>query len=182
MPSRSIPRKYAEALFHLAQETDGIDAVRVDLEDITKLIQQTRELHLFLETPDIEESEKKVFFENVLENRVKNSTWQFLQLLLRRRRFALLPEILAEYVRMDEEKRGIKRTQVVSAVPLEGGEKELIKSKLEALTGQTILIDTKVDPSILGGIVIYIDGKVIDGSVRTGLEELKTRLLATSID
>jgi len=182
MPSRSIPRKYAEALFHLAQETDGIDAVRLDLESITKLVQQTRELHPFLETPDIEVSEKKVFFEVVLKNRVKNATWEFLQLLLRRRRFALLPEILSEYVRMDEERKGIKRTHVISAVPLEGREKELLKSNLEALTGRSILMDTRVDPSILGGIVIYIDGKIIDGSVRANLEELRTRLLAASVD
>jgi F-type H+-transporting ATPase subunit delta len=103
-------------------------------------------------------------------------------LLLRRKRTALLPEILSEYVQMDEEKKGIKRVKVISAVSLDKSEERLLASRLQHLTGKTILIDTKVDPSILGGVVIYLDGKVIDGSVRTGLEELRGRLLATSID
>jgi F-type H+-transporting ATPase subunit delta len=181
MPSRSIPRKYAEALFHLAEETDGIDAVRRDLENLAEVLRQTPALNLFIESPDVAQAEKTLLFESTIRGKVKNATWQFLQLLLRRKRAALLPEILSEYVQMDEEKKGIRRVTVVSAVPLDKSEKELLTLRLRDLTGKTILIDTQVDPSILGGVVVYLDGKVIDGSVRTGLEELKARLLARSI-
>jgi F-type H+-transporting ATPase subunit delta len=182
MPSRSIPRKYAEVLFHLAEETDGIDVVRSDLESLAEVLRQTPALNLFIESPDIAEAEKTAFFESTVRGRVKNATWQFLQLLLRRKRTALLPEILSEYVQIDEERKGIQKVMVVSAVPLDTSEKVLLTSRLHELTGKTILIDTQVDPSILGGVVVYLDGKVIDGSVRTELEELKGRLLATSID
>jgi F-type H+-transporting ATPase subunit delta len=182
MPSRSIPRKYAEALFHLAEETDGIDAVRGDLESLAEVLRKTPVLKSFIESPDVAEAEKTTFFESTIRGKVKNATWEFLQLLLRRKRTALLPEIFSEYLQIDEERKGIQKVMVVSAVPLDKSEEMLLTSRLHALTGKTILIDTQVDPSILGGVVVYLGGKVIDGSVRTGLEELKGRLLATSMD
>jgi F-type H+-transporting ATPase subunit delta len=182
MPSRSISRKYAEALFHLAQETDGIDAVRNDMESLAQVLRQIPALHSFIESPDVAEAEKTAFFEKTIRGGVKNATWQFLQLLLRRKRTILLPEILSEYVQMDEERKGIQRVRVVSAVALDKSEKEALTSRLQALTGKTILIDTRVDPSVLGGVIVYLDGKVIDGSIRTCLAELKGRLLATSLD
>ena len=182
MQSRSASRKYAEALFRFAGETDDVDAVRADLESLAGLLRRTPALHSFVESPDVKDAEKVTFFESTFQGRVKNSTWLFLLLLLRRKRIALVPEILSEYTRMDEERKGIKKVLIVSAVPLEKKEAELLASRLQALTGQTMLIDTKVDRSIIGGIVVYLDGKVIDGSMRTELEELKGKLLAASMN
>jgi F-type H+-transporting ATPase subunit delta len=182
MPGRSIPRRYAEALFRLAEETDGIDAVRNDMESLAEVLRQTPSLRSFVESPDVAQAEKMAFFESTIRGRLKNATWEFLQLLLRRKRVALVPEIRSEYVQMDEERKGIQRVRVVSAVPLDRSENEALTSRLQALTGKTILIDTRVDASVLGGVIVYLDGKVIDGSVRTCLEELKGRLLATSLD
>jgi F-type H+-transporting ATPase subunit delta len=181
MSSRSVSRKYAEALFQFAQETDGIDAVRGDMESLAGLMRQIPALASFVESPDVTGAEKAVVFESTIRGRVKNSTWLFLQLLLRRKRVALLPEILSEYTQMDEERKGIQKAVVVSAVSLENSERELLTSKLEALTGKTVQIDTRVDQSIVGGLVVYLNGKVIDGSIRTGLEELRSKLLATPV-
>jgi len=182
MPTSSVPRRYAEALFHLAQETDETAAVRSDMESLVGLLRQIPTLHSFVKSPEVSDVEKTTFFENTIKGKVKSSTWLFLQLLLRRKRIALLPEILSEYTRMEEERKGLQRAVVVSAVPLEKSEKDLLISRLQALTGKTVLIETKVDQAILGGIIVYLDGKIIDGSMRTELEELKNRLLATAIN
>jgi len=182
MPTQSIPRRYAEALFHLAEETGDTEAIRADMESIAELLRRTPVLHSLLESPDVSDKEKNAFFESIVKERVKDSTWLFLQLLLRRKRTALIPDILSEYERMEEEKRGIKRVRVVSAVPLKEDEKDLLVTRLHSLTGKTVLMETAVDKSILGGVVVYVDGKIIDGSIRTELEELRNRLLAKVMD
>jgi F-type H+-transporting ATPase subunit delta len=92
-----------------------------------------------------------------------------------------LPDILAEYEKLDEEKSGIQRAEVVTAVPLSPREKELILSRLVKITGKKILLRDRVDPAIIGGAVVYVNGDVIDGSIRAQLAELKSALLAAPV-
>ncbi|UCF78506.1 MAG: ATP synthase F1 subunit delta [Candidatus Eiseniibacteriota bacterium] len=179
MPSRSVPRKYAEALFQLAEKAEGPRAILGDLESLVGLLRRMPTLLSFLESPDVGHEEKLKLLQNSLREKVKQSTWLFLTLLLRRKRIELLPEILAEFVAIDEEKRGVQRARVVSAVSLEKGEEKLLTSALRRITGKEILVETRVDPAIMGGVVVYLNGKVIDGSARNRLEELRNQLLAT---
>lgn len=178
MPSRNIPSKYAEALFLLAEKTDGPEAIRSDLESLAGLLHRVPALLSFLDSPDIGRQEKLQLLENSFEGRVKKTTWLFLTLLLRRKRVALLPEILSEYVGIDEERRGIQRVRIVSAVVLEKSEEERLTSTLRGITGKEVLIETTVDPALMGGVIVYLNGRVIDGSMRNRLEELKDQLLA----
>jgi len=69
----------------------------------------------------------------------------------------------------------------VTAVPLSRREKELIQSRLEKLTGKEILLRDRVDPGIIGGVVVYVNGDVIDGSIRAQLAELRAALLAAPV-
>ncbi|KPJ61281.1 MAG: hypothetical protein AMJ46_03065 [Latescibacteria bacterium DG_63] len=177
MPGRNIPRKYAEAFFLLAEKTDGTKAILNDLESLVGLLRQMPTLLSFLESPDVGQQEKLKFLESSLRERVKETTWLFLTLLLKRKRVALLPEILSEYVAIDEERRGIQRIRIISAVSLDRGEEELLTSTLRRITGKKVLAETRVDPTILGGVIVYLNGKVIDGSMRCRLEELKDQLL-----
>jgi F-type H+-transporting ATPase subunit delta len=178
MPSRNIPRKYAEALFLLAEKTDEPEAILNDMESLVELLRQMPTLLSFLESPDIAHKEKSKFLEDSLRERVKETTWLFLTLLLKRKRMTLLPEILSEYVSIDEEKKGIQRAQVVSAVALEEDERELLSSTLRRITGKEVVTEARVDPTIVGGVIVYLNGRVIDGSMRNRLEELKDQLRA----
>jgi F-type H+-transporting ATPase subunit delta len=182
MPSRSIPRKYAKALFSLAGKTEKPKAILADMESLVGLLRQTPTLPSFLESPNVGQDEKVKFLEGSLREKVHETTWLFLTLLLRRKRVALLPDILSEYVAIDEEERGIQRARVVSAVSLEKEQRTLLTSTLKRITGKEILVDTKVDPSIMGGVIVYLNGRVLDGSVRSRLEELRNWLLATPGD
>ncbi|MBN1504281.1 MAG: ATP synthase F1 subunit delta, partial [Candidatus Eisenbacteria bacterium] len=118
MSNLSVPRKYASALFQLAWEGGVASGVRGDLEGVAGLLRESPQLASFLESPDISQSEKARVLERALAGRVEEAVIPFLLLLLKRRRIGLLPEILAEFERLDEEKRGVQRAEVVTAVPL----------------------------------------------------------------
>ncbi len=182
MPSRSIPRKYAEALFLLAEKAGEPEAILDDMKSLVGLLRQMPMLLSFLESPDVAQQEKLKFLEDSLRDRVEQTTWLFLTLLLNRKRMALLPEILSEYVGIDEERKGIQRAEVVSAVSLEEGERKLLTSTLRDITGKEIMIESRVDPSIVGGMIVYLNGKVIDGSIRNRLVELRDQLSAKPAD
>jgi F-type H+-transporting ATPase subunit delta len=165
----------------LAREAGTATRIRGDLEGLVKLLDEAPGFASFLESPDISRQEKTRLLERAFGGRVEESMLPFLFLVLKRDRIALLPEILSQFEKLDEEERGVRRAEVVSAVQLSKDEKELIISKLQRITGKEILLQDRVDPEIIGGVVVYVDGDVIDGSIRAQLAELRATLLAVPV-
>jgi F-type H+-transporting ATPase subunit delta len=181
MSERSVARKYASALFQLAVERGLTARVRKDLEGLVALMRESPDFVSFVESPNIPNKEKSEILERTLRGRLDDAMFPFLFLLLKRGRVGLLPKILAEFEKRDEEKSGIMRAEVVTVVPLGPREKELIVSGLKRITGKEILLRDRVDPGIIGGAIVYVDGDVIDGSVRAQLAELRATLLAVQV-
>jgi F-type H+-transporting ATPase subunit delta len=181
MGDLSVARKYAAALFQLASEGGVAAKVRGDLESIAKLMCESHRLVSFLESPDVAQKEKMAFLDRAFKGRVEETMLPFLFLLSKRDRLGLLPDILAEFEKLDEQKSGVQRAEVVTAVPLSPRERELILSRLMRITGKKILLRDRVDPTIIGGVVVYVNGDVIDGSIRAQLAELKSALLAAPV-
>jgi F-type H+-transporting ATPase subunit delta len=100
----------------------------------------------------------------------------FLRLLVDKRRMNLLPQILSELRRMVEELEGIERVEVISAAPLPGTQRDFLKSVLERQTGKRIELEEKLDPAVLGGMVVKVGSTVYDGSVRTQLSQMRENL------
>jgi F-type H+-transporting ATPase subunit delta len=181
MSDRSVAKKYASALFHLASQTGAAARVRGDLEAIVKVLAESPGLEAFLVAPNIVPEQKTKLVERAFKGRVDEATLPFLFLMLKRDRIALLPDILSEFVKIDEEKSGIQRAKAVSAVPLSEEEKSRIVARLKRISGKEILLESRVDPEIIGGVIVYVNGDVIDGSIRNQLAELRTALLAVSV-
>jgi F-type H+-transporting ATPase subunit delta len=181
MGNRSVSRKYATALSRLAEETQAGTRVRHDMESLVELLRTSPKLVSFLESPGVTHTEKRKLLERALKGRVEETVLPFMRLILRRSRIDLLADILEEYVKIDEERRGIQRAEVVSAIALEAGEEEQILAVLNRITGREIILKTKVDAAIIGGLIVYVNGDVIDGSIRTRLEELRAALLAAPV-
>ncbi len=181
MSDLSVSRKYASALFQFALERGLAARIRQDLEGLVGLMRETPDFVSLLESPDIPQKEKTGILERTLKSKVDEAMFPFLFLLLKRGRIGLLPEILAEFEKLDEKKRGVMRAEAVTAVPLSSRERESIVSRLEKITGKEILLRDRVDPGIIGGAVIYVNGDVIDGSIRAQLAELRAALLAVRV-
>jgi len=110
--------------------------------------------------------------------RVGRQVARLLALLVERRRVALLPRVADAYRRLLYDRRGIVEAEVASAAPLTDGERDALRGHLERLAGRRVELRERLDPSLLGGLVVRIGDRLYDASVRGRLERLRTQLLA----
>lgn len=177
MRASALARRYAGALFAAARAADLIDQVESDLGLLTFTLESTPRLQEALTHPLIPAERKKEIVADLLRDRVQDVTLHFLYLLIDKRRAEVLEDVEQEYVRLANEYRNVLPVTVTSAIPITCEEKCALRKKLEGSTGKTIELQLAEDPEIIGGLVIQIGDKVIDGSVRGYLESLRERLL-----
>jgi F-type H+-transporting ATPase subunit delta len=170
-------KRYAEAIFEIARKSEQLEGWESDLEKIAILAEEP-ELKAVMENPKPPyEMKSKLVEQNLLE--VGPLAMNLVHLLITKGKFSLLPEILREYRFMLGNYRGIVKAEVTTAVSLDEIEKEVIQKRLEAISGNKIILTTQVDPSIIGGIVARVGGRLIDGSTRSRLIALKNELAET---
>jgi F-type H+-transporting ATPase subunit delta len=177
----TVGRKYALALFNAARSRGALDAVADDVTSLQELVRTDARLIAFLGAPDIPDDRKSAFVKTVLGARVSPLTLELLELLVRKGRLPVLSQVLATFQDLTLEARGIVRVQTVTAVKLSEAERASLVDKLQKLTRKTVRMTESLDPRILGGVVVKMGGKVIDGSVRTALDTLKKALLAAPL-
>ena len=178
MREESVARRYAAALFEQAHKAGTVAAVGDELALAAQTVAQTGALRALLGQPLVTEGRKKQALRNALGDRVSPAVLAFLDLLVDKRRIGLLPEVQQEFARRVLEYRNIARARAVTAVPLTAEQTAALERSLEARTGKNILLETEVDPSVLGGVLVRIGDTVFDGTVRGNLERLREQLLA----
>jgi F-type H+-transporting ATPase subunit delta len=166
--------RFAEAAFAVARDSNQLDAWLTALEQASS-IYDNHAAELFLTSP-VESAEKKQAVLRELLPGVSPEVGRFLAILTHRGRLDLVPEIATVFRRLLNEYRSIAVAQVTTAVPIDERQKSVIASRLSTRTGKTVVVETRVDPSILGGVVAQIGDNVIDGSVRGRLERLRRTL------
>lgn len=174
MREREIAHSYAEALYELGAEAGNTERLEEDLRYGWELFSGS-ELYQALRHPLIPKGEKLALVREIfagLEPYVRN----LLLLVVERGRVAYLGEILQEFIELREEREGLAHVQVSTPYPLDGL-RDLIKEKLEEITGREILVEERLDRSLIGGIRIRMGDLVLDGSVRAQLERLREELL-----
>ncbi len=173
-----VAKRYTKALFELAQEHGILEKIETDMELIRKVIEESADFREFLANPLISESAKQEIIRELLANRIQTLTFQFLELLAEKRRIAILPAVLDQFRQMLLSYRKILEGELISAVPLEKKQIETIKKHLEEMLGKTVLLQTKIQPEIIGGFVVRIEDLVIDNSIRLQLNKLREKLSA----
>jgi F-type H+-transporting ATPase subunit delta len=176
-----VARKYAVALFTASKSRGLLEAVDADLESLQHLIHANPKVLGFLGAPDVSDEKKRAFVAAVLGGRVGPLVLEFVDLLLAKRRLAFLLPAMAQFREMALEARGVVRVQATTAVPMGESERTALAQKLQSFTGKTVQMTASVDPKILGGVVVKIGGKILDGSVKTRLHELRESLLAAPL-
>jgi len=178
---RGVALRYVNALFG-ASEKRGLESqVLADLESIRQLEASGPSLQTFLESPSVLTEHKESITRRVLESHVEEIVVQFILLMLRKKRVQHLPLVLEPFRRLVEAKHGIAHADLVTAVPVDDETVSRMRAQLEALTGKKVALDRKVDPAILGGAVVTLEGRVLDSSLRQRLQDLREELLATQV-
>ena len=134
-----------------------------------------------LATPQVLLTDKRQALRRALEDKGLRSVVLFVDLLLRKKRLSEFETIVHEFESLVEKQQGIRRAQVVSAIPLTGAELDRLHTKLEEITGSRIRLASATDPDLIGGALVRIGNRVIDRSVRTLLEAIEQQLSETAV-
>ena len=168
-----ISREYAMALFDLARETESEDAVGEGLKLVAGLMRENPEVLDFLAAPNIPKKERTGVLETALSGQIPEYVLSFAQILCEQGSIRSLEKCAVEYEELWNAARGLSTARVVSAVALTDEEKRQLQQKLSAKTGRQVRLECSVDESLLGGLVVTLDGKVMDGSLKHRLNEVR---------
>ncbi len=172
-----LAQRYATALFDLARQDEKLDRVAEDLGGLVGLMDESRDLRRLVESPVITRADQRGGILAVADRAgVDPLTRKFLGLLAEHRRLFALPGIAKAFTAMLAAHKGEVAAEVVSAVPLGDAELETLKKSIASFVGQAVTVETRVDPALLGGVVVRVGSRMLDASLRTKLMQLELAL------
>lgn len=176
----STARRYAEAVFEIAERDGTVELWLSQLSDIAQAVTRP-EVVRRLEDPHVPIEARAQALHDVAGKDMLPQMANLLGLVLRRRRVDSMPHIAREFKRLYNRRAGIVEAAATSAMELDQQEIAALTTRLEKMTGKKIELDTSVDPRILGGIQVRIGDTLYDGSVRGRLERLRARLASGAL-
>lgn len=171
-----LATKYSRAIFELAQEENKLDAYNKDLTQIQQDLFSLPEAVKFFQNPLIPHQAKKDLLIKAFKKEVSDNVMNFLMLLVDRNRIGIFNEIYEIFTGLKNQAQGILVADVVTAFPLTKQQETQLSKKLSSVTGKKIQIRKHEDTSILGGVIVTIGDKRIDGSAAGRLRSLKNTL------
>ena len=177
MKADPIVSAYAESLFRLASAEEVVERVEEELHEIERLYSDNPEMKEFINNPRVKAEGKKDALVELLGDKLSRITLNHMHLLIDQERGRMLPKVAEEFYRLAGEARAKVTAEVITAVPISDGTREQLGETLKKLTKKDVYLRARVDESILGGAVVRVGDKVLDGSVRSKLNQLKKQML-----
>ncbi len=173
-------RRYAEAAFQVATRDGTVESWRAEL-DAAGEIAADDQVGRMLANPAVALETRTEMAESIFGKVVGRPVLNLIGLMLRRGRIEQLSRVAAEFRRLDNARQGITLATATSAAPLSPDEIRVLTTRMEELTGGRVELEVQVDPSLLGGLVVRIGDRLIDGSVRGRLERLRNQLVSGAL-
>ena len=169
-----VAGRYATALFELAKEEKALDAVAGELGRFSEALDASADLARLVKSPVFSAEEQARALEAVLGKiGIEGLTRNFLLLTARNRRLFAVPDMISAFRAMLARERGETSASVIAASKLTETQVTALKQALSAALGKKVLLDERVDPSLLGGLIVKVGSRMIDTSLRTRLNSLK---------
>lgn len=172
-----LDRIYALALYEVAKEKNKVDEYINDLREICDLIENNKDFYEVVKHPQISTKNKKRTFINIFKGKIDEELLSFLLILIEKDRILYLREKLNQMEKIDLERKNILSAVVKTAVPLLESEISDLQEKLEKQYNKKIIMATEIDKSLLGGVYVRVGNDVIDGTIKSKLEEMKDIML-----
>ena len=175
-----VVEPYAEALMSLAKEKNITDAIGTDVRNLLTLMQESAELKTFLGSPLVKAEDKKAVIKQVAGD-INPFLLNFLLLLVDKGRIGFTEGVFKKYLEILRKLNNVVLAEVTSAVRLYEGEAEKLVAKIKNLTGASdVEIETKIDPDIIGGVVIKVGSQVYDASLKGQLRRISLNMLGAN--
>lgn len=175
MRNTRVARRYALALLTAAEGQNTQETVAADIEFIGRLTHSSRDLRLLFASPIVSIPRKRAVLRELFTGRIQPMTLSFVDLLTKKQREALLPDIVEQFNALRDERLGIVNVDVTTAVDLTAAQQRALHQALEQHTQKKVRVRTVLDPSIRGGLRIRIGDTVLDATVTHKLERLHER-------
>jgi F-type H+-transporting ATPase subunit delta len=174
----AIARRYAGAIFDIALKQNTLDRSLDDVQGIAQVF-ANRTLSYLLREPKVSVQRKETALRESLASRVLPTSLNLALLIVQRGLVDIMPNLATEFEKLVLEYRNQAIAEVTTAIQIDDALGALVGQALEKRTGKTIKLQTRIDPSILGGIIARVGDQIIDGSVRNRLHILQQQLLSS---
>jgi F-type H+-transporting ATPase subunit delta len=169
-----VAGRYATALFELALEAGAVDSVLADLGKFERLLDQSVDLARLVRSPMFTADVQSKALAAVLDKaEIGGLAAGFLHVVTSNRRLFAVRDIIKAYAALVAQHKGEVTAQVTVAEPLSASHRDEIRNTLNAVTGKNVQVDVKIDPSIIGGLVVKLGSRMVDSSLRTKLNALR---------
>jgi F-type H+-transporting ATPase subunit delta len=172
-----VAKRYARALFEVAQDNGIISQVEEELKSVASAIRDNADLQKFLNHPNIGNTVKTDLLKQIFEGKVSEPVWNTLLVLIDKGRQTILSALVSDYVKIANEALGQASATIYSAFTLTEAQQAEIASHFSKVTGKTIRVATVVEPKLLGGIQVRIGDRLYDGSLAGKLDRLSKALV-----
>lgn len=176
MRNTAVSERYAQALFELATEKNTIESIKEELISVSGAIKEYPEFENLLFHPVINPFDKKVMLEGVFKSKISDVSLNFLKFLVDKKREALIQEISDLYTLMVNNLQRKVVAEVYTAVEIGSAELDLLKQKLESYLDKKVDLENHVDQDVVGGVLVKIGDRVIDGTLKTRFENMARSL------
>ena len=178
MTAGSVAKRYAKALFEIGQEKNNLLALLNQVQQLAELWRENETLKSVMANPQVAtETRRKVWIEIASRSGINKTCRNFLNLLIDKSRLSELPAIARELLALTDEKENRLRAELHSAAPISDEVITRLKSALERLTGKVVILNTTIDPALIGGVVTRVGDTLYDGSIKSQLSKLKANML-----
>ena len=179
MAQSRVAGRYAKALLDLAQENNSLDAVFADIQLLQNTLNASSELTSVIHNPVIPQAKKKAIFSSLFQEKMTKISYGFLDLVLQKRRETNFKEIANSFINQYNDEKNITTVQLTTAIPVEKAVEEKIIDKIKSTANlQTVQLEKRVDPSIIGGFIVEFNDRILDQSIQSNLNTIKRRYSA----
>src|SRR5438067_263268 len=176
----SLAERYAAALFELADERHALDAVAGDLRELRTMLQQSHDLARLLRSPVLSREDQAKAIAALSERAgLSDLTRHFLGVVAGNRRLFAVPAMIEAYLNQLAERRGEVTAEVTTAQPLNETQQNTLGEQLRRAVGRRVTVDLRVDPSLLGGMIVKVGSRMVDGSLKSRLQRLQLAMKAS---
>lgn len=175
----SVAGRYASALFDLAKEQNVVSAVEADLVAFDGMLGSSEDLRNLVRTPVVSaDVQAKALAAVLAKAGITGITANFMALVVKNRRLFVVGDMIGKYRSLAAKSRGEVTAEVISAQPLSEAQAAALADTLRASAGKNVMLAAKVDPSLIGGMIVKIGSRMIDSSLKTKLANLSVALKA----
>lgn len=176
MAELSIDLTYGSALFEAAKETDKVQIIRQEAMELSDILQKEQDLYVFINSPSISDVEKKQVLGNIFEGKICEELLNFLFVLIDKGRTTHFEKMIKVYNKLVDKEEGVSYGTVYSVIPLTDDRIKELEDETSKLLKINVRLSNEIDPKLIGGIKVLVEGKMIDASIRKKFDDLKNQI------